>query len=88
VGAVFKNSTEGGKPDLTDFIGFWKIQKKSVKFGKIQLKRTGDDRGTVKTRKTEIRPVSPINRPVFLENWHGDFRMNFARNRAIFAENR
>jgi hypothetical protein len=34
-GHVFENSVEGEKSDLTDSVGFWKIQKKSVKFGKI-----------------------------------------------------
>jgi hypothetical protein len=36
-----------------------------VKFGKIQLKCIGDDGETVKTGKTENKPVSPINRPIF-----------------------
>jgi hypothetical protein len=61
---VFKNSAEGGKPDLSDYIGFWKIQKKSMKFGKIWPKRTGDDGGTVEIWNTEIWPVLMINRPI------------------------
>jgi hypothetical protein len=35
----------------------------------------------VKTMKTEMWPVSPINQ-------RGDFQVNFARSQAIFAENR
>jgi hypothetical protein len=41
-----------------------------MKFRKIWLKYTGDDEGTVKIRKTEIRPVSPINWLVSLMNSH------------------
>jgi hypothetical protein len=84
---MFENLAEGGKLDLTNFISFWKIWKKSAKFRKIWLKHTGDDGGTVKTGKTKIRLVLLINQPVFPENWREDFWANFARNRAIFAEN-
>jgi hypothetical protein len=76
--SVFENSAEGGKSDLTDSVSFWKIQKKN---DEIQPKRTGDDGGTVKTKNTKIWSVFP-------ENWRGDFRVNFARNRTIFTENR
>jgi hypothetical protein len=66
--SVFENSVEGGKPDLTDSIGFWKIWEKLVKFGKIWPKHTRDDKGTVNTGKTKMRPVSPINWSVFSKN--------------------
>jgi hypothetical protein len=52
---VFKNSAEEGKPDLSDSVGFWKIQKKLAKFGKIRPKCTGDNGGTVEIRNTEIQ---------------------------------
>jgi hypothetical protein len=66
---VFKNSVEGGNSGLSDSVGFWKIRKKSVKFGKIRPKRSGEDGGTVEMWNIEIRLVlaihwltSPINR--------------------------
>jgi hypothetical protein len=76
--SVFENSAEGGKSDLTNSVSFWKIQKK---IGEIRPKCTEDDGGTVKTGNTKIRSVFP-------KNWRGDFRVNFARNRTIFTENR
>jgi hypothetical protein len=83
VDTMFKNSAEGGKPDMSDFVGFWKNQENSAKFGKIRPKRTGNDRGTVKTGNSDIQSVSPINQH-FFENQRGDFRANFVRNRTIF----
>jgi hypothetical protein len=66
---VFKNSVEGGNSGLSDSVGFWKIRKKSLKFGKIRPKRSGEDGGTVEMWNIEIRLVlaihrltSPINR--------------------------
>jgi hypothetical protein len=86
-GGSVRKFDRGKKTGPHRFRRFLENSEKSVKFGKIQPKRTGDDRGIVKTGKTEIRPVSSINRPVFPENWRGNFRTNFARNQAIFAKN-
>jgi hypothetical protein len=83
---VFEKSAEQGKSDVTDPVGFWKIQQKSVKIGEIRPKRTGDDGGTVKTGNTEMRPVSAINQPVLPINRCGEFWTVFAGNRPIFAE--
>jgi hypothetical protein len=57
--AVFKNSAEQGKLDLNPVVFLKKNRQKSAKIGKIRLKRTGDDGGTVKTGNTEMRLVSP-----------------------------
>jgi hypothetical protein len=35
--------------DMSDSVGFWKFQKKSMKIGKIRLKRTRDEGATVKS---------------------------------------
>jgi hypothetical protein len=59
---------------------FWK------KISKIQPKRTGDDGGTVKIRKTEMRPVSTLNRLFPPKNRRCDFRTKFIKNRTIFAK--
>jgi hypothetical protein len=40
----------------------------------------------MKTRKTEMRPVSPINRSVFSKNGHGDLRTNFAKKTGDFCK--
>jgi hypothetical protein len=61
--AVFKNSAQGGNSDMSDSVDFWKIQKKSTKFKKIQSKRTGHDGATVEIRNTKIQPVLAINQP-------------------------
>jgi hypothetical protein len=67
VDTMFKNSAEGGKPDMSDSVGFWKNQENSAKFGKIQSKHTGNDRRIVKTGNADIQLVSPINQHFFLK---------------------
>jgi hypothetical protein len=88
VDTMFKNSAEGGKPDMSDSVGFWKNQKNSAKFGKIQSKRTGNDRGIVKTGNADIQSVSPINQHFF---WKSAWRFSgefCQKPDDFFAENR
>jgi hypothetical protein len=65
---------------------FEKFKKKIMKFRKFWSKCTDNDRGTVKTGRTEMRPVSPINQPDFSKNRCGDFRVNFVRNEQILPK--
>jgi hypothetical protein len=66
VALLFENLAEQGKPVPIPSV-FKKFRQKSTKIRKIRSKRTEDDGGTVKTENTEMRPVSLINRPVFLK---------------------